>query len=83
MAGGRQSKKVAGLFLRGRDRVTEVDRRAALADVVAIPGRDLEHDFAILHEMRLSAQPAFQLQVGRFVQPVGLVVFQIREAFRA
>src|SRR5882724_1808801 len=52
-------------------------------NVVPIPCRDLYHNFARFVDHSLTSQARVQLQVGRHIELVGLVVFHLGDQVRA
>jgi DMSO/TMAO reductase YedYZ molybdopterin-dependent catalytic subunit len=58
-----------------RDRLAQIDRPTALADVVAVPAGNLDDHIALHH--RLAAKPGMQRQPWRHVETVLLVVIHL------
>ena len=50
-------------------------------NVVTIPGRDLDDDFAGLSDLRLASETLVELQIGGHVEAIGFLVIHFGEEF--
>ena len=69
------------LLLPGRNRIAKVHRPAALAHVIAVPGRNLDLDVTFHHA--LAAQARFQRETRGHVQAVGFLIGHFRKILHA
>jgi len=71
----------SGLLFADGDGVAEVHGAAAFADVVAVPGGNLDFDVAFDHA--LAAEARAQGESGGHVEPVGFIVVHLGQIFHA
>src|SRR5687767_6199918 len=68
-------------MLRRGDRIAQVHRSAAFADVVPVPGGTLHYYISSDH--RLASQPRVQCKVGGLINPVRLIILHLAQVFLA
>ena len=63
-----------------RNGIAQIHRTATLADVIAIPARDLDHDVAAHHA--LAAKAGIQCEIRRLIEAVRFIVFHLVDVRR-